>query len=80
MLAAVYRVERGGHVGPVTKYLSKNKLAKLHNVEKWLKMSHLNFWHFRIFDQLKVTYLVTLLDRKLQVFKNFSKFDHFWHF
>ena len=29
------------------------------------------FWHFPpIFVELKLTYLVTLFDRKLQVFKN----------
>ena len=41
--------------------------------QKLLKMSHLNFWiwHFPpIFVFLKLTCLVTLLDRKLQVFKN----------
>ena len=37
-------------------------------------MSHLNFWHFPpIFVRLKLTCLVTLFDRKLQVFKNLPK-------
>ena len=48
-----------------------------------LKMSHLSifeFWHFSpIFVLLKMTCLVTLFDRKLQVFKN-SPMDHFGHF
>ena len=38
------------------------------------------FWHFSpIFALLKLTYLVTLFDRKLQFFKN-SQIEHFWHF
>ena len=41
-----------------------------HNVWKLLKMSHLNFSISTNFVLLKVTYLVTLFDRKLQVFKN----------
>ena len=36
------------------------------------------FWHFPpIFVPLKLTCLVTLFDRKLQVFKNFSKWTIF---
>ena len=39
------------------------------------------FWHFPpIFVLLKLTCLVTLFDRKLQVFKNSPKMHHFWHF
>ena len=38
----------------------------------------LAFWHFSpIFVLLKLTYLVTLFDRKLQFFKNSSKFTIF---
>ena len=34
-------------------------------------MSHLNFWHFSpFFVLIKLTFLVTLFDRKLQVIKN----------
>ena len=47
-----------------------------HNVWKLLKMSHLDFefWHFSpIFVLLKLTCLVTLFDRKLQIFKNSPK-------
>ena len=29
---------------------------------------------------LQLTGLVTLFDRKLQVFKKLAKMDHFWHF
>ena len=49
-------------------------------------MSHLNFWilaFFTNFCLLKVTCLVTLFDRKINVFKNSSKlviFGHFNHF
>ena len=39
------------------------------------------FWHFPpIFVPLKMTCLVTLFDRKLQVFKNSSKLTIFLHF
>ena len=39
------------------------------------------FWHFSlIFIQLKLTCLVTLFDRKLQVFKNSSKWTICWRF
>ena len=39
------------------------------------------FWHFSsIFVLLKLTCLVTLFDRKLQVFKNPPKLTIFWHF
>ena len=42
------------------------------------------FFNFGIFHQffvqLKLTCLVTLFDRKLQVFKKLAKMDHFWHF
>ena len=52
-----------------------------HSVWKSPKMSHLNFsifWHFSpIFVLLKLTCLVTLFDRKLQVFKNSSKWTIF---
>ena len=43
-----------------------------------LKMSQLNIvvWHF----PPKLTCLVTLFDRKLQVFKKLAEMDHFWHF
>ena len=41
-------------------------------------MSHLNFGNFsQIFVLLKLTCLVTLFDRKLQVFKNSSKWTIF---
>ena len=52
-----------------------------HGVWKLLKMSHFNFdiltfWHFPpIFVLLKVTCLVTLFDRKLQIFKNSPKLN-----
>ena len=37
--------------------------------------------HFpTIFVLLKVTYLVTLFDRKFQLVKNSPKLDHFWAF
>ena len=43
--------------------------------------SYHDFWHFPpIFVLLKLTCLVTLFDRKLQVFKKLAKMDHFWHF
>ena len=48
--------------------------------ENHSKLSHFNFWfwHFlQIFVLLKVTCLVTLFDRKLQVFKNSSKLTIF---
>ena len=54
----------------------------VHSVWKSLKMSHMIFpiWHFSpIFVLWKVTYLVTLFDRKLQVFKNSPNWP-FWHF
>ena len=39
------------------------------------------FWHFPpIFVFLKLTCLVTLFDRKLQIFKNSPKWTIFWHF
>ena len=38
------------------------------------------FLNFGIFHQLNLTCLVTLFDRKLQVFKNSPKMDYFWHF
>ena len=39
------------------------------------------FWHFPpIFVLLTLTCLVTLFDRKLQIFKTSPKIDHFWHF
>ena len=45
-----------------------------HIVKKLLKMSLLKFWHFPpIFVRLKLTCLVTLFDRKLQVLKNSPK-------
>ena len=45
-----------------------------HIVWQLLKISHLNFWHFLpIFVLSKPTCLVTLFDRKLQVFKNSPK-------
>ena len=44
------------------------------------KMS-LEYWHFpSIFILLKLICLVTLFDRKLQVFKNSPKQTIFWHF
>ena len=43
--------------------------------ENYLKMSHLNFPP--ISDLLKLTCLVTLFDRKLQVFKNSPKLTVF---
>ena len=47
-------------------------------------MSHLNFSHFvpfpPIFCLLKMTCLVTLFDRKLQVFQKLAKINHFRHF
>ena len=46
----------------------------LHSVWKSPKMSHLRF---SIFVLLKLTYLVTLFDRKLQVFKNSPKLTIF---
>ena len=46
-----------------------------HIVWKLLKMSHFGIFH-QLFVQLKLTCLVILFDRKLQVFK----MDHFWHF
>ena len=52
-----------------------------HNVWKLLKMSHLNLGNFGIFHQffvlLKRTCLVTLFDRRLQVFKNSPKWTIF---
>ena len=54
----------------------------VHSVWKSLKMSHMIFpiWHFSpIFVLWKVTCLVTLFDRKLQVFKNSPNWP-FWHF
>ena len=54
------------------------RLRIYHIVWKLLKMSHLNFWHFpSIFVLLKLTCLVTLFDRKLQVFKNSTKWTIF---
>ena len=48
-----------------------------HIVWKLLKMSHFQFWHFLpIFVLLKLTYLVTLFDQKLQVFKNLPKWTN----
>ena len=48
--------------------------SQQHIVWKSPKMSHLNFWHFPpIFVLLKLTCLVTLFDRKLQIFKNSPK-------
>ena len=52
-----------------------------HIVWKLLKISHLNlviFHHF--FVLLKVTCLVTLFGRKLQVLKKLVKMNYFWHF
>ena len=52
-----------------------------HIVWKLLKMSHLNFFNFCLFHQflvlLKLTCLVTLFVRKLQVFKNSPKWTIF---
>ena len=43
-----------------------------HIVWKLLKMSHFSSWHFPpFFILLKLTYLVTLFDSKLCVYKNF---------
>ena len=42
--------------------------------ENYPKMSHLNF------DLLKMTCLVTLFDRNLQLFKKSPKLTIFWHF
>ena len=59
----------------ITKTDSKNSnfawhiFEHLHSVWKLLKMSHLIFFNFGIFYQF-LTCLVTLFDRKLQVFKN----------
>ena len=39
------------------------------------------FWHFpAIVVLFKLTCLVILFDRKLQVFQKLAKMDHFWHF
>ena len=59
-------------------FLSKWIVGHIHIVWKLLKMSHLNieFWNFPpIFVLLKVTYLATLFDSKIQVFQKL-----FWHF
>ena len=43
-----------------------------------LKIAHLEFWHFSsIFVQLKLTCLVTLVDHKLQIFKEKNIFGTF---
>ena len=65
----------------VYNYLCNNmQLKPPHIVYKLLKMSHLIFlfWHFPpIFVLLKLTCLITLFDRKLQVFKNSPKWTIF---
>ena len=44
----------------------------------WQVSFHFHFWHFpSIFVQLKLNRLVTLFDRKLQVFKNSPKWTIF---
>ena len=56
-------------------------VSKLHIVWKLLKMPHLNFGSFHhYFVLLKLTCLVTLFDRKLQLFKNSPKMNLFCHF
>ena len=71
--------------GTSLKEEGKHRLArqdfKQEHSKKLLKKSHLNFfefWHFPpIFVLLKLTCLVTLFDRKLQVFKNSLKWTIF---
>ena len=50
----------------------------------WLKIPQniaFEFWHFPpILVLLKLTCLETLFERQLQVFKNLTKMDIFWHF
>ena len=53
-----------------------------HIVWKLLKMSHLNFGVFHQFLSCfkKLTCLVALFDRKLQIFRNSPKLNIIWHF
>ena len=55
----------------------KQKFSKKY-VENKSKCGFLILAFSSIFVQLKVTCLVTLFDRKLQVFKNSPVIDHFW--
>ena len=57
-------------------YLPKYLIFHLHIVWKSLKMLHLQFFP-PIFVLLKLTCLITLFDRKLQVFKNLPKWTIF---
>ena len=55
----------------------KHRVNFLHRptvVENYSKLSHFEFWHFPlIFVLLKLTCLVTLIDCKIEVFKNLAK-------
>ena len=58
-----------------------NTLLQCLKITQNVAFEFLEFWHFSpIFVLLKLTCLVTLFDRKLQVFKHLTKMDHFWHF
>ena len=63
---------------------TEEKRPKVWRVTHCLKITQnvaFEFWYFPpIFVLLKLNCLVTLFDRKIQVFKNSSKWNIFWHF
>ena len=61
-------------------HIERSELTLFENYSK-CRILIFEFWHFPpIFVLLKLTCLVTLFDRKLQVFKNSPKWTIFWHF